>query len=266
MAAVITLTTDFGTRDGYPGVMKGVILRICPQAHVIDITHDIAPQNVFEGALTLARSVPYFPSGTVHIAVVDPGVGTKRRPLAARLGEQYFVLPDNGLISAVLLRAEEQKQPVEIVCLNQKQYWLPEISYVFHGRDIFAPVGAHLANGVPLFDLGSPIHDPQKIDLPTVRSIPGGWQGAVIHIDHFGNIATNLQAEHVKNWTVLETRLAGQTFRIPVTRTFGECKPGELVALIDSSGYLALCVVNGNAATRLNTQLGDMVEIVHKSK
>ncbi|MEJ5203574.1 MAG: SAM-dependent chlorinase/fluorinase [Anaerolineales bacterium] len=263
---IITLTTDFGTRDGYPGIMKGVILGICPQAQIVDITHEISPQQVLEGALTLARSAPYYPPNTVHIAVVDPGVGTERRPLAARLGQQYYVFPDNGLISAVLMKVEEKHQPIQIVHLNRPQYWLPNVSNVFHGRDIFAPVGAHLANGTPLSDLGTSISDPYRLELPTVEPIPNGWRGAIIHIDHFGNVATNLQAEHVQGWGALEVRLVGQVYRVPLTRTFGENEPGKLVALIDSSGYLALCVVNGSAAARINTRLGDSVEIVCKPK
>jgi len=263
---LITLTTDFGTRDGYPGIMKGVILSICPDAQIVDITHEITPQQVLEGALTLARSTPYFSPGAVHIAVVDPGVGTERRPLAARLGEQYFVLPDNGLISLVLAEAEAQNQQVEIVHLNRPQYWLPKVSNVFHGRDIFAPVGAHLANGIPLSDLGSLIHNLQRLKLPTVQPLPGGWRGAVIHIDRFGNVATNLQAEHVQGWSTLEARLLGQAYRLPVMRTFGQGNPGELIALMDSSGYLALCVVNGSAAARMNVCLGDAIEIVRASE
>lgn len=261
MTPVITLTTDFGTRDGYPGVMKGVILRICPQACIVDITHEIAPQNVLEGALTLARSVPYFPPGTVHVAVVDPGVGTERRPLAVRLGQHYFVLPDNGLISAVLLQAEERNQPVEIVHLNRPQYWLPEVSYVFHGRDIFAPVGAHLANGVPLLELGYPIHDPQQLELPGVTPTPRGWRGVIVHIDHFGNIATSLEAKHVQGWKMLNIKLGNQILRVPMKRAFGDGKPGELIALIDSAGQLALCIVNGSASAHLNLRLGDPIEV-----
>ncbi len=262
---LITLTSDFGTRDGYPSVMKGVILTICPEAQIVDITHEITPQQVLEGALTLARSIPYFPAGTVHIAVVDPGVGTARRPLAAQLGSQYFVLPDNGLLSAILVQAEEQNQPIEIVHLNQVQFWLPQISNVFHGRDIFAPVGAHLANGVMLSALGSPIHDPQRLKLPEAEPISGGWLGTIIHVDHFGNLATSLKGTHVLGWQTLKVQLANQILQIPLKQTFGDGKPGELIALVDSSGYLALCMVNGNASSKLKVNVGEPVEILRQS-
>jgi len=147
---IITLTTDFGLRDGYPGVMKGVILRITPDTHIIDISHFVRPQNILEGSLILNRTYPFFPDGTVHILVIDPGVGTSRRPIAAHLGNQYYVCPDNGLLTGPLVEAEKEGQFIEIVHLNQPKYWLREVSHVFHGRDVFAPVAAHIAAGVPL--------------------------------------------------------------------------------------------------------------------
>lgn len=163
---IVTLLTDFGLQDHFVGVMKGVIAEIAPQTKVIDISHQIHPQNVIEGSRMLKEAVPYFPAGTVHVAVVDPGVGTHRRAVAAQIGSQFFVAPDNGLLSPLIERAKEKGEVLVIVALDQPKYWLPEPSRSFHGRDIFAPVGAHLANGVPLQKLGQTISDPVLINFP----------------------------------------------------------------------------------------------------
>ncbi|HEX2979101.1 MAG TPA: SAM-dependent chlorinase/fluorinase, partial [Anaerolineaceae bacterium] len=193
--SIITLSTDFGLKDGNVGVMRGVIWGIAPQAQLSDLSHLIEPQNILEGALILGRSAPYFPAGSIHVMVVDPGVGTARRPLAAQIDSQYFVGPDNGLITLLLDRAEQAGKPVDIVHLDRPEYWLKEVSYVFHGRDIFAPVAAHLANGVPLARLGSPIHDPLRLDIPHPTRTPTGWDAQIIYIDSFGNLVTNLRRE-----------------------------------------------------------------------
>ena len=152
---VITLTTDFGLRDGYAGVLKGVIWKIAPEVKIADISHLISPQNVMEGALTLGRAAAYFPEGTIHVGVVDPGVGTSRRAIAARLGLQYFVGPDNGLFTVLLEQAEGKQEKIEVFHLNRPEFWLSSISNVFHGRDIFAPTAAHLGQGVRLESMGT---------------------------------------------------------------------------------------------------------------
>ena len=149
----LTLTTDFGIKDGFVGTMKGVIWSICPAVQIADISHTIAPQNVLEGAFALWRAYSFFPAGSVHVAVIDPGVGTQRRPMAARMGANYFVGPDNGLFTPIYEDAEKKGWPLEIVHLTNGKYFLPEVSRTFHGRDIFAPVGAALAKGVPLAEL-----------------------------------------------------------------------------------------------------------------
>ncbi|MBM3153453.1 MAG: SAM-dependent chlorinase/fluorinase, partial [Chloroflexi bacterium] len=151
---IISLTTDFGSRDGFVGALKGVIWGICPAAQVADITHDIAPQDILAGAFALWRAYPYFPSGTVHVAVVDPGVGTARRPIAARMGGQTFVGPDNGIFTPIYDDARRKGWKTETVQLSNEKYFLPDISRTFHGRDIFSPVAAHLANGADFLDLG----------------------------------------------------------------------------------------------------------------
>jgi len=260
MMSLITLMTDFGIKDGNVGVMKGVIWGITPDVLIVDLSHTISPQNIREAALILGRSAPYFPPGTIHLVVVDPGVGTSRRHIAAHLGTQYFVGPDNGIITPLLERAEAENRPVEIVHTDKRQYWRAEVSHVFHGRDVFSPVAAHLANGVPLQALGSPIHDPMRLSLPEPQRTPFGWQGEVIHLDHFGNISTNIRKEQLGEPGSIEVRLCGVNI-LGMVHTFGERPPGELVALYGSTGNLIVSVVNGDAAKRLNAAVGDQVEV-----
>jgi len=261
--SIITLSTDFGIKDGYAGVMRGVIFGIAPEAEVVDLTHLIGPQNIYEASLLLDRHAPYFPDGTIHIVVVDPGVGTARRPVAARLGGQRFVGPDNGILTLLLQRAERLNWPVEIRELTEKKYWRPEISHVFHGRDIFAPVAAHLANGVPLEALGPRLTDPVRLTLQLPERTPRGLRGAVKHIDHFGNIASNLHHDDFDDLDPGQAtvRIAGVEIR-GLVRTFGERAPGEVVALFGSTGDLIISMVNGNAGQKLNAKVGDPVEVL----
>jgi S-adenosyl-L-methionine hydrolase (adenosine-forming) len=237
-----------------------VIYRICPEAQITDISHSIHPQNILEGALVWYRSYSFFPEGTVHVAVVDPGVGTRRRPIAARIGDHYFVCPDNGLITIILEAAEKAGDRVEIVHLNQPRFWLPTVSPVFHGRDIFSPAGAHLASGVALAELGSPITDPVRRPVPRPGILERGWQAEVITIDHFGNLNTNVNEQDIPDGRNLRVRIAGQEIR-GLSKTFGDNAPGDLIALIDSDHSLAIAIVNDNAARALNINLGDPVEI-----
>jgi S-adenosylmethionine hydrolase len=258
---IITLMTDFGIKDGNVGVMKGVIWGIAPDAQIVDVSHHISAQDVLEGAFILGRSAPYFPPGAIHVGVVDPGVGTKRRPIAARLGAQFFVGPDNGLCTILIERAEQEGSPVAVYHLDNPAYWLPEVSNVFHGRDIFSPAAAHLARGVDLPALGTPIADPVRLELPAPQRQGAVWKGQVIHIDHFGNIATNIRREHLAEPGPLSVRLCG-TEVLGLVRTFGDRQPGELVALYGSTGNLIVSVVNGDAAGRLRAKRGDPVEVV----
>jgi len=258
---IITLLTDFGLKDGYGGVMKGVIWGIAPQVQFADITHLIQPQNVLEGALALGRVAPYFPAGTIHLAVVDPGVGTQRRPIAARLGAQFFVGPDNGLCTALVEQARRSEAQMQFVHLDRPEYWLPEVSKVFHGRDIFSPAAAHLANGVPLTGLGSLIQDPRLLEFPTPERVGAGWRGVVMHVDSFGNLATNLERRHIPAEVPLSIKIGG--FQIDsLASAFGDGEAGQIVALFDSASKLSICVVNGNAADRLKIGVGEPVEIV----
>lgn len=256
---VITILTDFGLVDGFVGVMKGVIYAIAPQVNIADLSHDVAAQDILEGAYTLGRCVPHFPPGSIHIAVVDPGVGTRRRPLAARLGDQFCVGPDNGLFTYLFDQAEEAGAAIKAVHLDRREYWRPEISNIFHGRDIFAPVAAHLANGVPLTALGTPIHDPVRLDLPRPEALAHGWRGRVMAFDQFGNIFTNLERRRLGE-QVSRVRLEGVEIN-GLAPTFGSRPPGELIALYDEDHYLMIAVVNGNARQRLGARVGDLVDV-----
>ncbi len=259
-ANFITMITDFGIKDGNVGVMKGVIWGIAPHTQIADLSHTVQPQNVREAALILFRAMPYFPPGTVHLVVVDPGVGTERRPIAARLGPYKVVGPDNGFITLALEYAEQQHWPIRFVHLDQPQYWLPQVSHVFHGRDIFAPVAAYLSDGLLELALGPVIEDPVRLQLPRPERTPTGWRGEIIHVDHFGNLSTNIRIEHLGDMPGAIVRLGGVEIR-GMVKTFGERAPGELVALYGSTGNLIVSVVNGSAAARLGAAVGDAVEV-----
>ncbi len=260
MRQLITIMTDFGMRDGFVAVMKSVILRLAPEANIIDITHLIGPQNVREAAIVFGRGAGYYPDGTIHICVVDPGVGTARRPMAAQFGTQFYVGPDNGLITFMNTRAVREGWPTAFYHLDKREYWLPEISNVFHGRDIFAPVAAHLATGLTLETVGSRISDPILLPLAPVEKTPNGLRGEVIHVDHFGNIVASIRQTDLEGLGEVEVGLRGATIN-GLVRTFGERAPGDLVALIGSTGDLCVAVTNGNAAEKLGVKVGDSIEV-----
>ena len=258
---ILTLTTDFGTKDGFVGTLKGVIWSICPNVQIADISHEISAQNVLEGALALWRAYPFFPEGTIHLAVVDPGVGTSRRPIAVHLGGHSFVGPDNGLFTPMYEDAEKKGWRLDIVHLTNKKYFLQDISHTFHGRDIFAPVAAHLVNGVPLADLGPVIADPVRLSMPKPEKTVDGWRAHVIVVDVFGNCTTDLPAESLAELTNVIFRLRGREV-IGLVASYGQEQPGQLVALVDSENYVEIAIVNGSAAKTLGAQVGDMVEVV----
>ena len=223
MNRIITLTTDFGLNDGFVGTMKGVILGINPEATIVDITHDIAPQNIEQGAFLFANAVKYFPANTIHVVVVDPGVGSTRRPIAMQIGETILVAPDNGVLSRAILNSEFRIQNSEIgnrkseseiraIYLNRSEYWLPRVSHTFHGRDIFAPVAAHLSRGIALDALGDPIDDWVRLTpgLPTRRA-DGALVGKVMRIDRFGNIITNIADEMLAGQARARIEIAGSS-------------------------------------------------------
>lgn len=258
--AIITLLTDFGVRDGYAGVLKGVIWKIAPDAQIADITHAIGPQNIIEGAMALDKAAPFFPDGTIHVAVVDPGVGTQRQPIAARLGDAFVVGPDNGIFSLLLERAESRRLPIEAVTLDKPEYWLPDVSHVFHGRDIFAPVAAHLARGVPLMECGSPHPHLAHLEIPKAKSTHAGWLGQVMVVDHFGNLITNIQVDQLAGKGEPVVMCCGKELR-GIKRTFGEVAAGELAVISGTMGELEIAVNQGNAAERLGAKVGEQVEV-----
>ncbi len=257
---VITLSSDFNHADYACGLLHGVIWSIAPGAEIVDLTHDLPRHDVLSGALLLYRSLPYFPAGSVHVVVVDPGVGTRRRPLAARLGEQYFIGPDNGLVTLAARRCLQHSEPVQYFHLDRPAFWLEDVSSIFHGRDIFAPAAAHLAAGVRIDDMGSPIEDPVLLEFPLPERTAFGLLGRVVHVDHFGNLSTNIDGAMVRGRHGLEVKVGPATIR-GLSLAFGERPAGELVALIDSSGFVTVAVVNGSAESLLGTGVGSTVEI-----
>ncbi len=259
--SIISLTTDFGLRDGFVGVLKGVIHGIAPDARIVDISHAIAPQDVQEGSFVLGRAYSFFPKHSVHVYVVDPGVGTRRRALAARLGDHFFVGPDNGLLTPIMEDAERYDQPVEFVHLDNPKYWLPKVSRTFHGRDIFSPIAAHLANGVSIHELGASVTDPVRLKLARPEATPTGWIAHITAVDIFGNLSTDLPAEVLHNRTDVLFRLQ-ETQIHGIVESYGYRSAGDLVAVVDSEDHIELAEVNGNAAERLGAKVGDLVEVI----
>jgi S-adenosylmethionine hydrolase len=272
---ILTLLTDFGTQDEYVGVMKGVILSIAPDVRLVDLSHQIPPQDVRRAAFLLTSAVPYFPPDTVHLAVVDPGVGTERRPLAVRTPAGTFVGPDNGLFSWVLAGVPEWVA-VEI---REPAYRLPHVSFTFHGRDIFAPAAAYLAAGVPLERLGPRLTDPVRLPSPRLEVRDDAIEGEVLYADRFGNLVTSvgrfswdgdrlqlapafrpMSGEVTIGATAARVALAGAELR-GIRRTYGEVAVGEPLALVGSSGFLEIAVRQGNAAATLDAVPGTPVTL-----
>ncbi len=255
----IALLTDFGQRDGYVGVMKGVILGISPGTPLIDVTHEVAPQDIAGGAWVLHTAWRYFPEATILLCVVDPGVGSARRAIALRAADRLFVGPDNGLFSYVLAEAEVERA----VALDNPYFHLPLPSATFHGRDIFAPCAAHLARGVALDALGSPI-TPES--LVTFARLQPAWQGDaltahVLHVDHFGNLITDLGPEYAGAilTTPDATLRVGDNIIAERARAFAEGPTDRPYFLRDSSGHLAIALRNGSAAGYFGVTAGDEV-------
>lgn len=256
---LITLTTDFGTSSPYVAVMKGVIYTICPEARIVDLSHTIRPQDVRQAAYFLATAVPYFPVGTIHVCVVDPGVGTDRAALYTGVDGQHLVGPDNGLFT-LLWRQARQPPPV-IRTLTERRFWRPVVSATFHGRDVFAPVAAYLARGLPPAELG-PLHtQPVQLALPTAVCDAQTCSGEIQFIDDFGNLITNIPAAEVSQlpaWVVIGNR---EPLHLPWVRTYGDAPVGTLVCLFSSDGFLEIAQVQGNAARRLQVHVGEPVRL-----
>jgi S-adenosylmethionine hydrolase len=253
---VITLTTDFGQADGYVGAMKGVILSICPDAALVDISHEIRPQAVEQAAYVLSTAVAHYPPGAIHLVVVDPGVGSDRRPIAVQTQRAAYVGPDNGVISLALA----QDPARQAARLTEPRYRLPSVSATFHGRDIFAPAAAHLACGAPLHEMGEalPVSDLVQLSISAPEPQPGGWRCAILHVDRFGNLITNFQILPHQHGIEVS---AGGWWSGPVSRTFSDVAPGELLAYAGSSGYLEIAARGASAAEILSLDVGDMIQI-----
>jgi S-adenosylmethionine hydrolase len=255
---VITLLTDFGLADHFAGTMKGVILGICPNAQVVDISHEVGTFGVTEGAFLLAQAYPYFPRGTVHVVVIDPGVGTSRRPILAEAAGQRFVAPDNGVLSGIYAREKHK-----VRWITARKYFLKAVSQTFHGRDIFSPVGAHLASGVAPAKMGKLITDYMRLHFERpVRTARRGWTGAVLKVDRFGNLTTNFPSAE---FSYLEKQpfemLVGMRTVSRLAQSYAECGPGELFLIAGSSGYLEISSSQASAAKILGCGAGAPVEL-----
>lgn len=256
---LVALLTDFGTRDHYAGTLKAVVLGICPEVTLVDIGHDIPPHDVLSGALELAACYRYFPAGTVFLVVVDPGVGSARRGLAAEAGDYRFVAPDNGVLTAVF----RETVPRKIVELTERKYARPTVSRTFEGRDRFAPAAAWLARGIGLSSLGRGVSDPVRIEIPEPEIGPGGVTGVVLRVDRFGNLITNIDR------AAFERAAAGGPVAVRVearevprlVATYADSAPGELCALFGSTDHLEVAVAGGSAADLLGLGRGARVSV-----
>ncbi|MBN1491632.1 MAG: SAM-dependent chlorinase/fluorinase [Phycisphaerae bacterium] len=259
--AVITLTSDFGTQDHYVACMKGVILQTAPKATIVDITHDIAPHGIVQAAFVLRQIWPWFPPNTIHVAVVDPGVGTNRQILMARYSDQLVIAPDNGIVS--LIHRDAQLQELRTVA--NRKFFSSTLSPTFHGRDVMAPVAAHIANGVRLSDIGPMTNHLEILKLPNPNRTDGmRLVGQVLYVDHFGNLITNvtvgdinaLSARRGRVEVLVDDRSVGH-----IRATYGEVGAGQPLALVGSSQMLEIAINQGNAATALHATVGTPVTL-----
>jgi S-adenosylmethionine hydrolase len=259
MRPVIALLSDFGARDHYAGTMKGVMIGICPDVTIVDITHEVTPHDVAEGALQLAAACRYFPAGTIFLAVVDPGVGSSRRGIAAEAGDYRFVAPDNGILTEVF----RDIPPRRVVELTERRYARPTISRTFEGRDRFAPAAAWLAKGIALTALGRTVLDHQQLDMPRAEVTDGRLRGVVVLVDRFGNLVTNIERRtfeafagtHPVSLTVGGRPVAG------VVATYADIRSGEVRVLFGSTDHLEVAANGGSAAAALDATRGAAVEI-----
>jgi len=254
----ITLTTDFGYKDPFVGIMKGVILGINPNARIVDLSHGIGPQDIRGAALVLKHSAPFFPPATIHVAVVDPGVGTQRRAILIESEGSFFIGPDNGVLSF----AVRDKVNNTIIELANERYHLTPKSATFHGRDVFAPVAAHLSLGVPARNLGPTIESYTRLDWPVVMKPADGVQGEIIYIDNFGNLITNVSENDLKSLTrdKLAVTLADVTIH-GLASNYAGAEKDEYAALINSWGLLEISCFNDRAHLRSGADIGDPVHI-----
>lgn len=257
-ATTITLTTDFGTREYYVGAVKGVILATNPDVHLVDISHDIPSHDILAGAFTVAGACPWFPSGTIHLVVVDPGVGSDRRVLIASTGRHLYVAPDNGVLSLVLLREES----VRVFQVTAEHYYRQPVCPTFHARDVFGPVAAWLAKGIAPEKFGSPVDDYKRLTLPPVAITETRLEGHVFHVDKFGNLISTITAPTVQEFQSRHENLRIRINEHPVSRLvryYAEAAENELVALVGSSGFLEVALPRRSAAQHLGVGRGARV-------
>jgi S-adenosylmethionine hydrolase len=257
---IITLTTDFGSNDHLVGAMKGVILKVHPDVEIVDISHHVIPYDILDAALTLGQAYRYFPLKTVHIVVVDPGVGTQRRPLLVSGDQHYFVAPDNGVLSMVY----EKEERLTVRHVTAEHYFLSPLSNTFHGRDIFAPVAAWLTKNGAAASFGDAITDFVRFSMPKPKSANGVVKGVVLKVDNFGNLITNLSVEDVPQLVAGGGQCKVTAGAKPVTRfvqTYAQGEPGEAFALIGSSGFLEISMNRASAAKTLGLQRGAEVTV-----
>jgi S-adenosylmethionine hydrolase len=253
---MITLTSDFGLKDPYVAEMKGVILTINPHATIVDITHGIEKFNIRMGAFMLASVAPYFPKGTIHMAVVDPGVGTERRAISVQTKYGFFVGPDNGLL---MLAA--QKLGIEHTFeLTNPQYMLPQVSSTFHGRDVFAPAATYLDMGVKSSEFGPEINDATTNEFAKVEQRNGSFIGEVLHVDSFGNIITNINQKEVANAKTVKVKLPNISVKLAFRKTYAEAKSQEPIVLIGSHGFLEIAIEQDSASEKFRVKTGDKIE------
>jgi S-adenosylmethionine hydrolase len=262
--SVITLTSDFGHKDPFVGIMKGVILNINPFVNIVDITHEISPQNILEAAITIEMSFETFPYKTIHVVVVDPGVGSVRRPILVITDHYYFIGPDNGVFSQIY---RFKNETLSVVHITSEHYFMPGRSSTFHGRDIFAPVAAWLSRGIDSSKFGDPINDYVSINVPVpVIQEENIVEGEVIYIDHFGNAATNIKAQTIenilKNKTGRRLKVLVKGKEVPFKNYYADAEGPGLYSLINSFGYLEFFVFRGNASSDFGIAVGEKVELI----
>ena len=254
---MITLTSDFGLKDPYVAEMKGVILSIKPDATIVDVSHSIEKFDIRIGSFMLASAAPYFLKGTVHLAVVDPGVGTPRRAIVARTKLAFFVGPDNG----VLMLAAQNQGIEHIHELTNPKLMLPQVSSTFHGRDIFAPAAAYLDMGVEPSEFGALITDAVTPKFASITRRNGSLIGEVLHIDSFGNIITNISQKEIAQVNIIDVKLTNLSLNLALGKTYAQTKPDEPIALVGSHGFLEIALNQANAAEKFRVKDGDKVEV-----
>ena len=257
---IVTLTTDYGTNDHLVGVMKGVLLTINPEVTVVDITHGVIAHDILDGALAIGQAYKYFPPKTIHVVVVDPGVGTERRPILVASDQHYFVAPDNGVLSSVY----DQTEALHVWHIISEHYFRQPVSKTFHGRDIFAPVAAWLSKSWQTSAFGEAITDFTRFAIPRPKTTGNTIRGVVLRVDQFGNLITNLRVEDVPALASADgkcTIQAGPAVVTKIVGTFAEGASGEAVGVIGSSGYLEICVNKTNAARTLGIGRGTEVTV-----